>query len=291
MLTTPLIHDRRKQCRMDGGGKQGENGTKHVKGLLIGSGTFGTVYAMPDGTVQKRTERSEDNDREVVYLKMLDHPNVLDLLSYTRDTKFTYMNFERFTMDLDSLVRCKRVGDNAEHLMDQLECAVHHMHERGLMHRDIKPANIFVDEKRMHLVLGDLGLAKKIVPERQYTLPMSTLGFRAPEIAKCVPLIEARESDGDSDGEDATYDPMISKYTEAIDIWSVGAVRVFVYLKKEIAVANWRKGNTTREKDSIYAEDMDTFYEEEYEQLRLIIPRAHRMLAADPHVRMSYFYH
>jgi serine/threonine protein kinase len=109
--------------------------------------------------------------------------------------------------DLDELLK-KLASDNASDVADGIEpalpgmeldharfffvemiLALQHLHRYNICHRDIKPGNIFVATDG-HLVLGDFGLAKKLLRDDAGRFTERSLrwgecgsyGYRAPEV-------------------------------------------------------------------------------------------------------------
>ena len=84
--------------------------------------------------------------------------------------------------------------------MFQLMRGVSEIHSKRLIHRDIKSSNILI--KGDVLKIADFGLARSLAePNRPYTVEVSTLLYRAPEVI----LLEGR-------------------YSNEIDIWSCACV-------------------------------------------------------------------
>lgn len=84
-------------------------------------------------------------------------------------------------------------------LMQQLLCAVAHLHDNWILHRDLKTSNLLLSHRGI-LKVGDFGLAREYgSPLRQYTPIVVTLWYRAPELLL-------------SDNE----------YSTPVDMWSVG---------------------------------------------------------------------
>lgn len=75
-----------------------------------------------------------------------------------------------------------------------------YLHAKGIMHRDIKGGNLLLTRDGI-LKIADFGLARefKRVTSYNFTVKVVTRWYRAPEL-----LLE------------------FHKYTEAIDIWSIG---------------------------------------------------------------------
>lgn len=84
-----------------------------------------------------------------------------------------------------------RVGtldpDEAVALAGEAARAVVVVHEAGMLHRDLKPSNLLVDADG-HLVVGDLGSAKRLAEVSGFTVTTGTPAYMAPEQAMGVPL-------------------------------------------------------------------------------------------------------
>jgi serine/threonine protein kinase len=88
----------------------------------------------------------------------------------------------------------------AKIVASQMLHALAFLKSRGIVHRDIKPENILLESPvSYNAVLADFGLAAVLPEEGTLTNPTGTLGYAAPEMR------------------------MGSKYTEKVDIWSLGA--------------------------------------------------------------------
>lgn len=119
-----------------------------------------------------------------------------------------YLKFDYFEHNLQDLVQNNQVPPEAiQSIVYQLSDAIHSLHSKQVIHRDIKPDNIFVDDK-FRVCLGDFGLARSI--SKELTDAIGTKGYKAPEVI------------------------LGKQYSEAIDIWSLGCVVLFLVLGRSI---------------------------------------------------------
>ncbi|ADJ49866.1 serine/threonine protein kinase [Amycolatopsis mediterranei S699] len=60
---------------------------------------------------------------------------------------------------------------------------LHELHERGVLHRDLKPSNVLFSDRNgdEKVLLGDLGLAKRLADASMITFACGTPGYMAPE--------------------------------------------------------------------------------------------------------------
>lgn len=72
--------------------------------------------------------------------------------------------------------------DEIRYLMFQLLTSLDATANRGVMHRDVKPGNVLISSDHKSLRLIDWGLADLYFPEKPYTVRVSTLRYKAPEL-------------------------------------------------------------------------------------------------------------
>ena len=198
---------------------------------IIGSGKFGTVreavrISKPERSVQEKRDnlpkfavksvhKASANHmglelkRELLVLKDIDHPNLLNLLETYEDEG--YMHFVTELCEGGSLA--KKVSDKghlnedeARIVMGQLLLAVKYLHNNQYVHRDLKPENILFKstEDLKSLKIVDFGLSKKIEKRNSLNSKVGTPHYMAPEV-------------------------IAKKYGEKCDIWSLG-ITAFVIL-------------------------------------------------------------
>ncbi|KAL1763844.1 sperm motility kinase X-like, partial [Sigmodon hispidus] len=148
--------------------------------------------------------KNDDNTKnEIDIVKMLDHPNIIQLFHIISTKAHTYMVMEHAARG-DLVSHIEKVGclqeQQAQPIFNQIVCAVHYCHEKGIAHRDIKLDNILLDGKG-NIKLCDFGLAIRVASGQRATGFCGTLEYCAPE------LFTGSEYDA-----------------KAADIWSVGVV-------------------------------------------------------------------
>ncbi|KAM1030304.1 hypothetical protein TB1_033515 [Malus domestica] len=184
----------------------------------VGEGTYSNVYKARDRDSGKivalkkvRFDTSEPESvkfmaREIMFLRKLDHPNVVKLegLATSRMQYSIYLVFGFMVSDLTRIISSPEglTEPQVKCYMHQLLSGLQHCHERGIIHRDIKGSNLLIDKSGM-LKIADFGLANYYVqsPKRPLTNRVVTLWYRAPELLL-----------GSTD------------YGVGIDLWSAGCV-------------------------------------------------------------------
>jgi cell division control protein 7 len=183
----------------------------------IGNGSFSNVFHAVHirtgvDVALKRLFWNNSPDRilkEVTWLRDLDHPNIVRILSLFRDgdqvtVVFNYIPHVPFRTLLPQLK-----GNLLKHYMKGLLSALAYVHEKKIIHRDVKPANFLFDTATRNGFLIDFGLCEDDLfleshepppeasnedcpdlkhPEKMQHRPRmiasraGTRGFRAPEV-------------------------------------------------------------------------------------------------------------
>ncbi|AID52797.1 serine/threonine protein kinase US3 [Falconid herpesvirus 1] len=172
-------------------------------------GSEGDVYVCirhgdETGTkVVVKTGSKGTTEKEVMILRMLNHPSVIKVLHAFRSKATVCMTTPLYRCDLYTyLDRYEIPMKKALKIQWCLLSALAYLHDRGIIHRDVKPENIFLDCPE-NACLGDFGAACRIVDApnvpRDYGWS-GTLETNAPELL--------------------ARDP----YCANIDVWSAGLV-------------------------------------------------------------------
>lgn len=145
--------------------------------------------------------------REIKILRHMDHPNIIsikDIIRPPRKDAFTdvYIVYELMDTDLHKIIGSDQplTDDHCQYFMYQLLRGLKYVHSANVLHRDLKPSNLFLNAN-CDLKIGDFGLARTTSETNFMTEYVVTRWYRAPEL-----LLNC------------------SKYTAAIDIWSVGCI-------------------------------------------------------------------
>ncbi|KAG2274190.1 hypothetical protein Bca52824_056745 [Brassica carinata] len=148
---------------------------KYEMGRLLGKGTFAKVYYGKEITgggesvaikvinkdqVLKRQGMMEQIKREISIMKLVRHPNIVELkeVMATKTKIFFVMEFVRGGELFDKVSKGKLHEDASRRYFHQLISAVDFCHSRGVSHRDLKPENLLLDESG-DLKISDFGLS------------------------------------------------------------------------------------------------------------------------------------
>ena len=187
--------------------------------LLLGEGAYSKVYLCQYKQMTKASKIIKiENDihelksmiREAYLLKNAKHKNIKnashifilkDQLHYIMDvSSHTLSTQMKLWLNTDIPFNKKEVKKITKQLLE----GVKYLHDNGVIHRDLKPENILVDGDS-NIKITDFGLVKLsngqgVVEERELTLYVQTLWYRAPEVF------------------------MYKEYTHKADMWSLGCI-------------------------------------------------------------------
>ena len=205
------------------------------KGALIGTGSFGKVFLgmnaktgmlmavkqveLPhsdDEMTRHRRMMIESLESEIVLLKSIQHPNIVQYLDSFADDKHLNI-FLEYVPGGSVVALLQSYGAFEEALVQnfvrQILRGLSFLHARDIVHRDIKGANILVDNKG-GVKISDFGISKKVE---------SGLLFAGPTGGKSRPAIQ---------GSVFWMAPEVVKqtaFTAKADVWSLGCCVVEMF--------------------------------------------------------------
>lgn len=194
----------------------------YVLGSTLGEGEFGKVKLgwRKDGkqpsqvaiklikrdTLKKDSESEIKVHREINSLRMLSHPNIVNLVEVMKSGKYIGIVLEYASGGelFDYILQHKCLKESvAKKLFAQLVSGVDYMHSKGLIHRDLKLENLLLD-KHKNVVISDFGFVNSYNKERSDLMKTSCGSpcYAAPELVLTQSPYEGRK----------------------VDIWSLGVI-------------------------------------------------------------------
>lgn len=172
---------------------------KYELGRLLGHGTFAKVYlarnlqsgkSMAMKVVGKekviKVGMMEQVKREISVMKMVKHPNIVELHEVLASKSKIYFSMElvRGGELFSKIAKGRLREDVARAYFQQLISAIDFCHSRGVYHRDLKPENLLLDDEG-NLKITDFGLSAFSEHLKQDGLLHTTCGtpaYVAPEV-------------------------------------------------------------------------------------------------------------
>lgn len=190
-------------------------------GKTLGTGAFSKVKLATDTNtgiqyaikiisreMVVKQQMEEQLKKEIAIMKMLKHPNIIELTEVLQTKNNIYMVLELVSGGelFDRIVKAKRFDEKtARGFFQQLINGILYCHQNGIAHRDLKPENLLLDSHET-LKISDFGLSA--ISEEggggKKKMLMTTCGtpnYVAPEVI-----------------EEQGYDGMKA------DIWSLGVI-------------------------------------------------------------------
>ncbi|XVF79126.1 hypothetical protein PTKIN_Ptkin14bG0194600 [Pterospermum kingtungense] len=191
---------------------------------VIGKGSYGVVCAALDTHTGEKVAIKKIQDvfehisdatrilREVKLLRLLRHPDIVEIKRIMlppskREFKDIFVVFELMESDLHQVIKANDdlTREHHQFFLYQMLRAMKYMHTANVYHRDLKPKNILANAN-CKLKVCDFGLARVAFSDTPTTVfwtdYVATRWYRAPELCGSF----------------------FSKYTPAIDIWSIGCI-------------------------------------------------------------------
>ncbi|GFQ05958.1 mitogen-activated protein kinase 16 [Phtheirospermum japonicum] len=199
-------------------------GSRYKIEEVIGKGSYGVVCSAYDTHLREKVAIKKINDifehvsdatrilREIKLLRLLRHPDIVEIKHILlppsrREFKDIYVVFELMESDLHQVIKANDdlTPEHYQFFLYQLLRGLKYIHTANVFHRDLKPKNILANAD-CKLKICDFGLARVAFNDTPmaifWTDYVATRWYRAPELCGSF----------------------FSKYTPAIDIWSIGCI-------------------------------------------------------------------
>ncbi|KAK2394047.1 Mitogen-activated protein kinase 16 [Trifolium repens] len=199
-------------------------GSRYKIEEVIGKGSYGVVCSAYDTHTGEKVAIKKINDifehvsdatrilREIKLLRLLRHPDIVEIKHILlppsrREFKDIYVVFELMESDLHQVIKANDdlTPEHYQFFLYQLLRGLKYIHTANVFHRDLKPKNILANAD-CKLKICDFGLARVAFNDTPtaifWTDYVATRWYRAPELCGSF----------------------FSKYTPAIDIWSIGCI-------------------------------------------------------------------
>uniref|UniRef100_J3M3W7 mitogen-activated protein kinase n=1 Tax=Oryza brachyantha TaxID=4533 RepID=J3M3W7_ORYBR len=199
-------------------------GSRYKIEEVIGKGSYGVVCSALDTHTGDKVAIKKINDifehvsdatrilREIKLLRLLRHPDIVEIKHILlppsrREFKDIYVVFELMESDLHQVIKANDdlTPEHYQFFLYQLLRGLKYIHTANVFHRDLKPKNILANAD-CKLKICDFGLARVAFSDTPtaifWTDYIATRWYRAPELCGSF----------------------FSKYTPAIDIWSIGCI-------------------------------------------------------------------
>lgn len=186
----------------------------------IGKGAHGEVFeGISHRTGEKcaikvlKSAKEARVQREVQILEALrGGPNIIELREVVQhpDSRASCLVFEHVAKTPHRELYPALSDREVRFYMYQLVEALAFCHSRGVMHRDLKPRNVVIDHAERKLRLIDFGLAEFHQPGQEYSVRVSSLYYKPPELL-CG----------------------LRRYDYSLDVWSLGCMLAGLIFRKE----------------------------------------------------------
>jgi calcium-dependent protein kinase len=157
----------------------------------LGQGSYGSVKLVEhlgfgDVRAMKIVEKKNSHQNEIDILRMISHPNIVNIYEIFEDSKNYYIMFEYIQGGelIDAITDIGYFDEkNAALVFKQILNAIHYLHSIKIIHRDIKPENILlVNKHNFYLKIIDFGAGKIFKKNTYETAIVGTPFYIAPEV-------------------------------------------------------------------------------------------------------------
>ncbi|PIN21350.1 Mitogen-activated protein kinase [Handroanthus impetiginosus] len=226
-------HRKKSSAEMDFFSEYGDASRYKIQ-EVIGKGSYGVVCSAIDTHTGEKVAIKKIHDifehisdaarilREIKLLRLLRHPDIVEIKHIMlppsrREFKDIYVVFELMESDLHQVIKANDdlTREHYQFFLYQLLRALKYIHTANVYHRDLKPKNILANAN-CKLKICDFGLARVAFSDTPTTIfwtdYVATRWYRAPELCGSF----------------------FSKYTAAIDMWSIGCIFAEVLMGKPL---------------------------------------------------------
>ncbi|KXS11220.1 Pkinase-domain-containing protein [Gonapodya prolifera JEL478] len=147
------------------------------------------VLIHPDSTALHTREANRKMEREVTLMKLIRHPNVMELYDVYETERELYLILEYVPGGelFEHLVERGRLPEpEALAFFQQIVYAVRWCHGCMVCHRDLKPENILLDRRRRQVKIADFGMASTAFAGRMLLTSCGSPHYASPEIIRGV---------------------------------------------------------------------------------------------------------
>ena len=168
----------------------------------IGEGTFSTVKLAINRQTNEKVaikimqknkiileEDKKRLEREIQVLKILRHPNLVQLYSVveTEEKIYLIMEYIKGIELFDYIVKKKKLQEKEAFIFfQQIISGIEYLHKVKYIHRDIKPENILIKPNTKKLTIVDFGLSNKFINYKKdlFQSACGSPSYAAPEMLK-----------------------------------------------------------------------------------------------------------
>lgn len=170
---------------------------QYILGKTIGEGTFGKVKLGTHNLTSEKVavkilEKDRIKDvadiervaREIHILKLIRHPNIIQLYEIIETPKqlFLIMEYASGGELFDYIVEHTRVPEiEACKFFQQIISGIEYIHKLGVVHRDLKPENLLLDQNK-NIKIVDFGLSNTYKNSELLKTACGSPCYAAPEM-------------------------------------------------------------------------------------------------------------